>query len=25
MTLGYPAVQVDKPVEREFPRIDWVE
>ncbi|HPI93796.1 MAG TPA: FAD-dependent oxidoreductase [Deltaproteobacteria bacterium] len=25
LTLGYPAVQVDKPVNREFPRIVWVE
>ncbi len=24
-TLGYPAVQTDKPVEREFPRVQWVE
>jgi nitroreductase len=25
ITLGYPAVQVDKPVDREFPRVAWVE
>lgn len=25
ITMGYPAVQVDKPVDREFPRIMWVE
>jgi len=25
LTLGYPVVQVDKPVEREFPRVVWVE
>lgn len=25
LTLGYPAVPVDKPVAREFPRIQWVE
>lgn len=25
ITLGYPAVQTDKPVEREFPRVQWVE
>jgi len=25
ITLGYPAVQVDKPVDREFPRVKWVE
>jgi len=25
ITLGYPAVQVDKPVDREFPRVNWVE
>lgn len=24
-TLGYPAVQLDKPVEREFPKVVWVE
>jgi nitroreductase/NAD-dependent dihydropyrimidine dehydrogenase PreA subunit len=23
--LGYPAVQVDKPVDREFPQVKWVE
>ncbi|HHO76386.1 MAG TPA: FAD-dependent oxidoreductase [Deltaproteobacteria bacterium] len=25
LTLGYPAVPLDKPVEREFPKIQWVE
>lgn len=25
ITMGYPAVQVDRPVDREFPRITWVE
>ncbi len=25
LTLGYPAVQTDKPVEREFPKVVWVE
>lgn len=25
LTLGYPAVQVDKPVERESPRVFWAE
>jgi NADPH-dependent glutamate synthase beta subunit-like oxidoreductase/nitroreductase/NAD-dependent dihydropyrimidine dehydrogenase PreA subunit len=25
ITLGYPAVQVDKPVDREFPKVKWVE
>jgi nitroreductase len=25
ITLGYPAVQVDKPVDREFPKINWIE
>ena len=25
LTLGYPAVQVDRPVDREFPIVDWVE
>ncbi len=25
ITMGYPAVKVDKPVDREFPRITWVE
>lgn len=25
LTLGYPAVQVDKPVDREFPKVNWVE
>lgn len=25
ITLGYPAVQVDKPVDREFPKVNWVE
>jgi NADPH-dependent glutamate synthase beta subunit-like oxidoreductase/nitroreductase/Pyruvate/2-oxoacid:ferredoxin oxidoreductase delta subunit len=24
-TLGYPAVHLDKPVDREFPKIKWVE
>ena len=24
-TLGYPGVHLDKPVDREFPRIKWVE
>jgi len=23
--VGYPAVQIDKPVEREFPQVDWIE
>jgi NADPH-dependent glutamate synthase beta subunit-like oxidoreductase/nitroreductase len=25
LTLGYPAVPLDKPVDREFPPIDWIE
>jgi len=25
LTIGYPAVPLDKPVDREFPRINWVE
>jgi len=25
LTLGYPAVQVDRPVDREFPKIAWIE
>jgi NADPH-dependent glutamate synthase beta subunit-like oxidoreductase/nitroreductase len=25
LTLGYPAVDLDKPVDREFPRVEWVE
>ena len=25
LTMGYPAIKVDKPVERETPRIQWVE
>lgn len=25
ITLGWPAVQVDRPVDREFPRVTWVE
>jgi nitroreductase len=25
LTIGYPAVPLDKPVDREFPRITWVE
>lgn len=25
ITLGYPAVQVDKPVDREFPKVKWLE
>jgi NADPH-dependent glutamate synthase beta subunit-like oxidoreductase/nitroreductase/Pyruvate/2-oxoacid:ferredoxin oxidoreductase delta subunit len=25
LTIGYPAVPLDKPVDREFPRIKWVE
>jgi len=25
ITLGYPAVQVDRPVDRESPRVTWVE
>jgi NADPH-dependent glutamate synthase beta subunit-like oxidoreductase/nitroreductase/Pyruvate/2-oxoacid:ferredoxin oxidoreductase delta subunit len=25
LTLGYPAIQTDKPVEREFPKVVWVE
>jgi len=25
LTLGYPAVDLDKPVDREFPKVEWVE
>jgi len=25
LTLGYPAVPIDKPVDREFPKVAWVE
>ncbi len=25
IVIGYPAVQIDKPVEREFPQVDWIE
>ena len=25
MTLGYPAVKTDRPVDREFPKVEWVE
>ncbi len=25
LTLGYPAVDLNKPVDREFPRVEWVE
>ena len=25
LTLGYPAVPMDKPLDREFPKIKWVE
>jgi len=25
ITMGYPAVQIDRPVPREFPRVLWVE
>ncbi|MCE5275278.1 MAG: FAD-dependent oxidoreductase [Syntrophaceae bacterium] len=25
LTMGYPAVQTDKPVEREFPKVHWAE
>ncbi|MFZ1036241.1 MAG: FAD-dependent oxidoreductase [Smithella sp.] len=25
LTLGYPAVPLDKPVDREFPKVDWIE
>jgi nitroreductase/thioredoxin reductase len=25
LTLGYPAVDLDKPVDREFPKVQWVE
>lgn len=25
LTLGYPAVQTDRPVDREFPEVKWVE
>lgn len=25
ITLGYPAVKIDKPVDREFPKVHWVE
>ena len=25
IVVGYPSVQIDKPVEREFPQVDWIE
>ena len=25
LTMGYPAVKTDKPVDREFPKVDWIE